>query len=130
MGNKLYVGNLPYQVRDSDLEQAFAQYGAVNSAKVMMERETGRFLQQLDPGVLQADVVVGVEIVQAMNNMTLFQEAQRKVEADKAGAAGNQNAHRYLAPWRRRGGSAIARPLEALGRLTGRTARSGVPVPG
>lgn len=42
MGNKLYVGNLPYQVRDSDLEQAFAQYGAVNSAKVMMERETGR----------------------------------------------------------------------------------------
>jgi hypothetical protein len=42
MGNKLYVGNLPYQVRDSDLEQAFGQFGAVTSAKVMMERETGR----------------------------------------------------------------------------------------
>ena len=28
MGNKLYVGNLPYSVRDGDLEQAFGQFGA------------------------------------------------------------------------------------------------------
>ncbi|MBP7420458.1 MAG: RNA-binding protein [Burkholderiaceae bacterium] len=42
MGNKLYIGNLPYTVRDSDLEQAFSQFGSVTSAKVMMERETGR----------------------------------------------------------------------------------------
>jgi cold-inducible RNA-binding protein len=42
MGNKLYVGNLPYTVRDEDLQQAFSAFGAVNSAKVMMERETGR----------------------------------------------------------------------------------------
>jgi hypothetical protein len=42
MGNKLYVGNLPYGVRDNDLEQAFSQFGSVTSAKVMMERETGR----------------------------------------------------------------------------------------
>ena len=38
MGNKLYVGNLPYGVRDNDLEQAFSQFGAVASARVMMER--------------------------------------------------------------------------------------------
>ena len=42
MGNKLYVGNLPYSVRDDDLQQAFSEFGAVNSAKVMMERDTGR----------------------------------------------------------------------------------------
>jgi RNA recognition motif-containing protein len=42
MGNKLYVGNLPYTVRDSDLEQSFGEFGAVTSAKVMMERDTGR----------------------------------------------------------------------------------------
>ena len=42
MGNKLYVGNLPYSVRDNDLEQAFSAFGAVTSAKVMMERDTGR----------------------------------------------------------------------------------------
>ena len=42
MGNKLYVGNLPYSVRDGDLEQSFGQFGTVSSAKVMMERDTGR----------------------------------------------------------------------------------------
>jgi len=42
MGNKLYVGNLAYSIRDNDLEQAFSQFGAVSSAKVMMERDTGR----------------------------------------------------------------------------------------
>ncbi|GAB4204706.1 MAG: hypothetical protein Fur0019_05820 [Tibeticola sp.] len=42
MGNKLYVGNLPYAVRDNDLERAFSAFGSVTSAKVMMERDTGR----------------------------------------------------------------------------------------
>ena len=42
MGNKLYVGNLPYSVRDEDLQQSFSQFGSVTSAKVMMERDTGR----------------------------------------------------------------------------------------
>ena len=42
MDNKLYVGNLPYSFRDGDLEQTFSAFGAVQSAKVMMERDTGR----------------------------------------------------------------------------------------
>jgi RNA recognition motif-containing protein len=42
MGKKLYVGNLPYSVRDNDLEQAFGAFGTVTSAKVMMERDSGR----------------------------------------------------------------------------------------
>jgi RNA recognition motif-containing protein len=42
MGNKLYVGNLPYSFRDNDLQQAFSEFGNVSSAKVMMERDTGR----------------------------------------------------------------------------------------
>jgi hypothetical protein len=42
MGNKLYVGNLPYSLRDEDLQQAFSAHGSVTSAKVMMERDTGR----------------------------------------------------------------------------------------
>jgi hypothetical protein len=42
MGKKLYVGNLAYSVRDNDLEQAFGEFGAIVSAKVMMERDTGR----------------------------------------------------------------------------------------
>jgi RNA recognition motif-containing protein len=42
VGNKLYVGNLAYSVRDDSLMQAFSQFGTVTSAKVMMDRETGR----------------------------------------------------------------------------------------
>jgi RNA recognition motif-containing protein len=42
MGNKLYVGNLAYSVRDESLQQAFSQFGSVTSAKVMMDRDTGR----------------------------------------------------------------------------------------
>ncbi|MFN7197902.1 MAG: RNA recognition motif domain-containing protein, partial [Hylemonella sp.] len=42
MGNKLYVGNLAYSVRDESLQEAFGQFGTVTSAKVMMDRDTGR----------------------------------------------------------------------------------------
>ena len=42
MGNRLYVGNLPYSFRDDDMQQAFSAFGTVNSAKVMMDRDTGR----------------------------------------------------------------------------------------
>lgn len=42
MGTKLYVGNLPYSVRDEDLHETFSEFGAVASAKVMMERGSDR----------------------------------------------------------------------------------------
>jgi hypothetical protein len=61
MGNKLYVGNLPYAFRDNDLQQAFSQYGTVSSAKVMMERDTGRskgfgFVEMGDDAQAQAAI--------------------------------------------------------------------------
>jgi RNA recognition motif-containing protein len=61
MGNKLYVGNLPYNFRDNDLEQAFSQFGSVTSAKVMMERDTGRskgfgFVEMGSPAEAQAAI--------------------------------------------------------------------------
>jgi RNA recognition motif-containing protein len=42
VGKKLYVGNLAYSVNSSELEQLFAQYGTVQSAQVIQDRETGR----------------------------------------------------------------------------------------
>jgi len=42
MGKKLYVGNLAYGVTDSDLEQMFSAHGTVQSAQVIMDRDTGR----------------------------------------------------------------------------------------
>jgi RNA recognition motif-containing protein len=61
MGNKLYVGNLPYKVRDNDLADLFSPYGEVASAKVMMERGTDRskgfgFVEMADDAQAQAAI--------------------------------------------------------------------------
>ncbi len=42
MGKKLYVGNLSYDVTSSDLEQMFTPHGTVQSAEVIMDRDTNR----------------------------------------------------------------------------------------
>src|SRR3982751_3148957 len=42
MGKKLYVGNLPFSVTDQILGDAFTQCGTVESAKIIMDRDTGR----------------------------------------------------------------------------------------
>ena len=42
MGKKLYVGNLPYSATDSDLQRMFEAHGAVQSAQVVVDRDTGR----------------------------------------------------------------------------------------
>ncbi|HIV70224.1 MAG TPA: RNA-binding protein [Candidatus Aquabacterium excrementipullorum] len=61
MDNKLYVGNLSYATRDEDLQQEFSQYGQVASAKVMMDRDTGRskgfgFVEMGSPGDAQSAI--------------------------------------------------------------------------
>lgn len=42
MGKRLYVGNLPYNMSDSDLQRMFEAHGSVNSAQVIIDRDTGR----------------------------------------------------------------------------------------
>jgi len=42
MGKKLYVGNLPFSTTDDSLQEMFSQVGSVTSAKVIMDRDTGR----------------------------------------------------------------------------------------
>lgn len=42
MNRKLYVGNIPYQTTESDLEQLFAEAGAVDTVRVMRDQATGR----------------------------------------------------------------------------------------
>ncbi len=61
MSSKLYVGNLSYSVRDEDLNREFAGFGTVQSAKVMMDRETGRskgfgFVEMGSPAEAQAAI--------------------------------------------------------------------------
>ncbi len=42
MGNKIYVGNLPFSATSESLNELFAQFGTVDSAKIVMDRDTGR----------------------------------------------------------------------------------------
>ena len=61
MSSKIYVGNLPYSVTDATLQSNFAEFGGVSSAKVMMDRETGRskgfgFVEMASAEVAQAAI--------------------------------------------------------------------------
>ena len=84
MGNKLYVGNLPYKVRDDDLADLFSPYGSVTSAKVMMERGTDRsngfgFVEMADDAQAQA-AIAGLHD-QAMGGRPLVVNEARPLEA-------------------------------------------------
>ncbi len=61
MSNKLYVGNLPFSYSDSDMQQAFAAFGTVDSAKVILEGDSGRskgfgFVEMGSPAEAQAAI--------------------------------------------------------------------------
>ena len=79
MGNKLYVGNLSYNVRDDDLQQTFAQFGTVSSAKVMMDRETGR-----SKGVGFVEMGSDAEAQSAINGMNGQQMDGRALVVNEA----------------------------------------------
>ncbi|CAN7162083.1 RNA-binding protein [Acidovorax sp. LjRoot129] len=61
MSTKIYVGNLPYSVTNAVLESNFSEFGGVSSARVMMDRETGRskgfgFVEMASADVAQAAI--------------------------------------------------------------------------
>ncbi|MDJ0654363.1 MAG: RNA-binding protein [Xanthomonadales bacterium] len=54
----IYIGNLPYSVTEEDLRSAFEQYGSVDRANVIMDRDTGRskgfgFVEMADQSAAQ-----------------------------------------------------------------------------
>ncbi len=86
MSSKIYVGNLPYSVTDSNLHDNFSEFGTVNSAKVMMDRETGRskgfgFVEMASAEVAQAaiDALNGMSVDgrQIVVNLARPREASR-----------------------------------------------------
>ena len=96
MENRLYVGNLAYSVRDENLQEAFAQYGSVVSAKVMMERDTGRskgfgFVEMGSPAEAQAAIqgLAG----QALDGRALTVNIARPQEA-RQGSSGGGGGYR------------------------------------
>jgi RNA recognition motif-containing protein len=92
MGKKLYVGNLPYGVTDSQLEEMFSAHGAVQSAQVIMDRETGRskgfgFVEMSSP----AEAEAAINALNGFENngraMTV-NEARPKTEGGGGGGGG------------------------------------------
>lgn len=84
MGKKLYVGNLDYGVTDGDLSKLFEAHGAVESAQVIMDRETGRskgfgFVEMKSP--TEAEAAIAALNGQPSGGRTLVvNEARPKTE--------------------------------------------------
>jgi cold-inducible RNA-binding protein len=90
MAKKLYVGNLSYGVTDSALEQMFAPHGAVRSAQIIMDRETGRskgfgFVEMTNDHEAQA-AITALNGMQAEGRSLTVNEA--KPREDRGGGGG------------------------------------------
>lgn len=81
MSKKLFVGSLSYEVSDFDLEDLFKQYGEVLSAKVIVDRDTGRsrgfgFVEMSSDGSAQSaiDALNGTEVKGRTINVSFAKE--------------------------------------------------------
>jgi RNA recognition motif-containing protein len=92
MGKKLYVGNLGYGVTDSELEQMFAAHGTVESAQVIMDRDTGRskgfgFVEMGTDQEAQA-AIAALHGKDAGGRTLTVNEARPKTEGGRGGGGG------------------------------------------
>lgn len=99
MSIKIYVGNLPYSVTDSSLESNFSEFGAVSSAKVMMDRETGRskgfgFVEMATAEVAQA-AITGLNGVSVDGRAIVVNLARPREEGGGSGGSGGYSAAGY-----------------------------------
>jgi RNA recognition motif-containing protein len=94
MGKKLYVGNLPFTTTDQDLSDLFAQAGQVTSAKVIMDRDSGRskgfgFVEMNSDA--EAEKAISQFNGKDMNGRALtVNEARPMAPRDSGGAGGNR----------------------------------------
>jgi RNA recognition motif-containing protein len=94
MGKKLYVGNLTYGVTDSTLEQMFAAYGTVQSAQVIMDRDTGRskgfgFVEMKSDQEAQA-AIAGLNGKEVEGRALTVNEARPRTEGGGRGGRGGR----------------------------------------
>jgi RNA recognition motif-containing protein len=92
MGRKLYVGNLPYSVTDSSLQQMFEAFGGVDSAQVIMDRDTGRskgfgFIEMKSDQEAQA-AIAGMNGKEIEGRSLTVNEARPKTEGGGGGRRG------------------------------------------
>jgi cold-inducible RNA-binding protein len=97
MGRKLYVGNLSYDVTDSSLEQLFAAHGTVESAQVIMDRDTGRskgfgFVEMKTDQEAQA-AIAALNGQQVGGRSLTVNEAKPKTEGGRGGPGGGRGGY-------------------------------------
>ena len=91
MAKNLYVGNLPYQTTSSDLERLFEEHGAVKSAQVITDRETGRskgfgFVERTNDQ--EADAAISALNGKELNGRPLTVNEARPREDRRSGGGG------------------------------------------
>ena len=79
MGNRLYIGNLPYSTTESDLRETFAPYGEVVSVSIITERDTGR-----SKGFGFVEMGTDEEAAAALNALNGSQLSGRTLRVDEA----------------------------------------------
>jgi RNA recognition motif-containing protein len=92
MGKKLYVGNLAYSVSDSDLQALFEPFGSVQSAQVIIDRDTGRskgfgFVEMSNDSEAQA-AITGLNGQEKEGRPLTVNEARPKPEGGRGGGRG------------------------------------------
>jgi RNA recognition motif-containing protein len=95
--NKLYVGNLPYTIDDDSLRHNFAEYGSVQSAKVMMDRDSGRskgfgFVEMANEQEAEA-AIAGLNGMSVGGRSIVVNVSRPKESTGGAGGYGNRSRY-------------------------------------
>ncbi|NJN17478.1 MAG: RNA-binding protein [Oscillochloris sp.] len=88
---KLFVGNLAWSVNDQTLEEVFSEYGEVQSARVIHDRDTGR---SRGFGFVEIDVEDLAEVLRATDGLDINGRAIRVNEAEDKGGPGARGPRR------------------------------------
>lgn len=96
MGNKIYCGNLSYGVSKADLEALFAPYGAVRSADLIMDRDTGQskgfgFVEMENAGDAQKAISALNESMHDGRPLKVNEAKPREERSGGGGGRGNFN---------------------------------------
>jgi RNA recognition motif-containing protein len=97
MAKKLYVGNLGYGITDSDLAKLFEPFGTVESAQVIMDRDTGRskgfgFVEMKTDQEAQA-AIAGLSGKEVEGRPLTVNEARPKPEGGGRGGSGGRGGY-------------------------------------
>ena len=97
MGKKIYVGNLPYSVTDATLEQLFSAHGTVQSAQVIMDRDTGRskgfgFVEMASDSEAQA-AMIALNLKEVDGRSLTVNEARPKTGGGGGGGRGGRGGY-------------------------------------